>query len=253
MVDCSMMQFLPWKASLVYAESRGFPSLQLLRWCLGTDTVQVTVSVMCQIIFLTSSSSEGGETNNDNTSAQLKALFAMNITSAVLGVVWGMAILYAKESLLSMLESEEEGDKAKNGLVVVNSGGGGGGGGGGEGEGEGERELSVADVYGNPNGDTSAELEMADVVNPMMMMMTTTRVGAAAATAAAGNKLSAKTDDGDDDGDTRRQVSKLSERRARLERKLDEALAQKALAEHRRSQLEQDNARLKGVQGVAVL
>jgi hypothetical protein len=221
MVDCSMMQFLPWKASLVYTESQGFPSLQLLRWCLGTDTVQATVSVLCQIIFLATSSSD----SVPSTSGQLKALFAMNITTTVLGSVWGLTILYTKESLLSGLESEGEDDgnknrgvgrgvgEAKNGLVVVN-----------DGDKEEEREFGVADVYGY---DCDGKAEMASVVNPML------------AAGTAGKRLSK-----DVYSDARTQISKLSERRASLELKLDEALAQTSRIECENALLEEDNARL---------
>jgi hypothetical protein len=205
MVDCSMVQFLPWKASSVYAESQGFASLSLLRWCLGTNTVQVTVSVLCQIIFLATSAGK----DEPSTSGQAKALFAMNITFTVLGLVWGHTTLYTKGSLLSRLESEEgDGDKA--------------------------------------------EMAMADVANPMMMMTMATPAAAAAAAAGAG-KISLGSDHDVDGGDVRARNSKLSEETAQLERKLNEALALISLAEHKRSQLEQDNARLKGVQGVAVL
>jgi hypothetical protein len=103
LLDCSMVQFLPWKATHVYDESKGFPSLSLLRWCLGTDTLQATVSVLCQIIFLTSTSSTEGE---GNRTLQAKALFTMNITFAVMGFVAGILNLCLKDSLLAKLELE---------------------------------------------------------------------------------------------------------------------------------------------------
>jgi hypothetical protein len=283
------MQFLPWKASLVYAESRGFPSLQLLRWCLGTDAVQATVSVLCQIIFLTSSSSEGGETNNDNTSAQEKALFAMNITSAVLGSISGLLTLCLRDSLLSRLEGSTYSSNSSSsgegviitpntpirGVIVTPSSSSSSGEDKWRMEGRNNANITLNQHrqphdnlaaaagrkkgreeepepapfgidYSVYSGSASAELEMADVVNPMMMMTTTTRVGAAAATVAAGNKLSARTDDDDDDddGDVRSQVSKLSAETVQLERELDEALAQTSRIECENARLEEDNARL---------
>ena len=92
-------------------------------------------------------------------------------------------------------------------------------------------------------------MAMADVANPMMMMMVTPPAAAAAGT----EKSGLGSDHDVDGGDVRARNSKLSEETAHLERKLDEALAQISLAEHKRTQLEQHHARLKGVQGVAVL
>jgi hypothetical protein len=241
MVDCSMVQFLPWKASLVYTESQGFPSLQLLRWCLGTDAVQATVSVLCQIIFLTTSAGKG--------ETQAKALFAMNITFAVLGSVSGLLTLCLKDSLLSRLESEEDrGDnknrgagrsagEAKNGLVVTDDGEE-------KDEVEEERRFSFANLYGNDNDGDKAEMAMADVANPMMMMTMATPPAAAAAAAAGAGKISLGSDHDVDGGDVRARNSKLSERKACLERKLDEALALISRIECENARLEEDNARL---------
>jgi hypothetical protein len=225
MGDCSMMQFLPWKASRVYAESQGFPSLQLLRWCLGTDTVQATVSVMCQIIFLTTSA--GKEETNE--SGQAKALFAMNITFAVLGSVSGLLTLCLKDSLLSRLESEEDGGdnknrgagrsagEAKNGLVA-------------NGSGVEEGKFGVANLYGNDDHDDHDvdRVEMANVVNPML--------------AAAGS--SSIVGDGSDHDDTRTQVLRLSEETTALERKLQEAFTENSQLEMKKVKLQKDNARL---------
>jgi hypothetical protein len=240
MGDCSMMQFLPWKASRVYAESQGFPSLQLLRWCLGTDTVQATVSVLCQIIFLTTSA--GKEETNE--SGQAKALFAMNITFAVLGSVSGLLTLCLKDSLLSRLETEDDGGgnknrgagrsagNAKNGLVVVNSGEG-------EkevGEAEEEREFRFANLlYGNDNDD-DAETAMANAVNPLM--------GTAAAVAGTRGSIG-----NDHEGDEQHAASSAEavtqrERKLRLERELEGALAKNTEMKDEVCQLEADNAQL---------
>jgi hypothetical protein len=229
MGDCFMVQFLPWKASSVYAESQGFASLSLQRWCLGTDTVQATVSVLCQIIFLATRAGK----DEPNTSGQAKALFAMNITFTVLGLVWGLTTLYTKESLLSRLESEEDGGgnknrgvgrsagKAKIGLVVVNSG---------EGEEEEEREFSFADFYGNDDHDGDAA-EMANVINPMM----------AAAAAAAGSSIRVGHDD-------RTEALKFSEDSTALELRLHEVLTENSQLEMKKLKLKEDNARLENEQ-----
>jgi len=100
--DVSLMRFLPWRASEVYTESQGFPSLTVLRWCLGTDTLQATVSVTCQLIFLATSA----DLDAPNTGAQAKALFALNITFAVMGAVAGCVTLCLKNGLLDRLEEK---------------------------------------------------------------------------------------------------------------------------------------------------
>jgi hypothetical protein len=96
MLDCSLVQFLPWKASSVYEESKGFPCTSVMRWCLATDAVQATVSVLCQITFLSTS---GGDDGAD-TNSQAKTLFALNITFAVMGNVAGMLMLFLKDTLM---------------------------------------------------------------------------------------------------------------------------------------------------------
>jgi hypothetical protein len=110
--------------------------------------------------------------------------------------------------------------------------------------GNGEK-LDFGIDYSVYSGSVSAELEMANVVNPMM-------TAAAATVSTIGNHVFVDYhhDIGDD---VLSQISKLSEETVQLEQKLGEALAQKALAELKRSQLEQHNTLLKGVQGVAVL
>ena len=46
MVDCPLLQFLPWKDTQFYRESKGFPTLPLMKWTLSADAVQATSSVI---------------------------------------------------------------------------------------------------------------------------------------------------------------------------------------------------------------
>ena len=69
--DCSLLQLWPWNASEMYTESQGFPSLTILKWALGTDTMQATASVITRIYFLATSAN----LNEPTTTAQAKALF----------------------------------------------------------------------------------------------------------------------------------------------------------------------------------
>merc|ERR1711871_802011 len=105
------MGFLPWNASEMYTESRGFPSLTVLKWALGTDTVQATASVITQIYFLATSAN----LNEPTTTAQAKALFGLNISFAVIGAVSGLVTLCLKNGLLSRLEKELYAQKDKSG------------------------------------------------------------------------------------------------------------------------------------------
>ena len=105
--DCSLLQFLPWNASEMYTESQGFPSLTVLKWALGTDTVQATASVITQIYFLSTSAN----LNEPTTTAQAKALFGLNISFAVMGAVSGLVTLCLQNGLLSRLEKEQGAQK----------------------------------------------------------------------------------------------------------------------------------------------
>ena len=105
--DCSLLQFLPWNASEMYTESQGFPSLTVLKWALGTDTMQATASVITQIYFLSTSAN----LNEPTTTAQAKALFGLNISFAVMGAVSGLVTLCLKNGLLSRLEKEQDAQK----------------------------------------------------------------------------------------------------------------------------------------------
>ena len=109
--DCSLLQLLPWNASEMYTESQGFPSLTLLKWALGTDTLQATASVITQIYFLATSAN----LNEPTTTAQAKALFGLNISFAVMGAVSGLVTLCLKNGLLSRLEKEQDAQKDKSG------------------------------------------------------------------------------------------------------------------------------------------
>lgn len=99
--DCSFLQFLPWRPSLVFTESKGFPTISVLRWCLSAMVIQSTISVICHIIFLVLANRDEEEVP---MTAQEKALFGLNITSAIIGAVMGIVMLCLKDGLISRLE-----------------------------------------------------------------------------------------------------------------------------------------------------
>ena len=53
MGDITLVRMLPWKKSVFYTESKGFPCISLMQLCLGVKTLQSIVSDM-QITYLVS-------------------------------------------------------------------------------------------------------------------------------------------------------------------------------------------------------
>merc|ERR1711988_1958355 len=97
MGDISLVKMLPWKKSVFYTESKGFPSISLMQLCLGVKTLQSAVSVICQISYLVSNSN----LNDPTTSPQAKALFGMNIAVSLTSFVMGLVMLLLKGSLIT--------------------------------------------------------------------------------------------------------------------------------------------------------
>ena len=101
--DVTMLQFMPWKHSKFYTESKGFPCFSVLQVCLVTKALQAFVSAVCQMCFLVANASLSEPTMN----AQGKALFILNIVISTLGVVLGLFMLCLKERFLRSVESAE--------------------------------------------------------------------------------------------------------------------------------------------------
>ena len=55
MCDVTIVQMMSWKENDFYKDSNGFPSMSMMKLCLGVETTQSIVSVICQIVFLVSS------------------------------------------------------------------------------------------------------------------------------------------------------------------------------------------------------
>ena len=49
--DITMLQFMPWSSSRFFSESKGWPTLDMLRFCLSIKALQTFVSVVCQVVF----------------------------------------------------------------------------------------------------------------------------------------------------------------------------------------------------------
>merc|ERR1711871_960395 len=102
MGDIPLVQMLPWKKSVFYTESKGFPSISLMQLCLGVKTLQSAVSVTCQVLYLVSNSN----LNDPTTSPQAKALFGLNIAVSMTSVIMGMIMLLLKGSLMRSVKNK---------------------------------------------------------------------------------------------------------------------------------------------------
>jgi len=102
MGDISLVKMLPWKKSVLYTESKGFPSISLMQLCLGVKTLQSAVSVICQISYLVSNSN----LNDPTTSPQAKALFGLNIAVSLTSFVMGLVMLLLKGSLMGSVKGK---------------------------------------------------------------------------------------------------------------------------------------------------
>merc|ERR1711871_1162182 len=103
MGDISLVKMLPWKKSVLYTESKGFPSISLMQLCLGVKTLQSAVSVICQISYLVSNSN----LNDPTTSPQAKALFGLNIAVSLTSFVMGLVMLLLKGSLMGSVKGKD--------------------------------------------------------------------------------------------------------------------------------------------------
>ena len=100
MGDITLVQMLPWKKSVFYTESKGFPSISMMILCLSVKTIQSTVSVICQISYLAANST----LDDPTTSPQAKALFGLNIAVSMMTVIMGVVMLFLKDSLLKSVK-----------------------------------------------------------------------------------------------------------------------------------------------------
>jgi alpha-tubulin suppressor-like RCC1 family protein len=113
LADCTLLQFMPWKPSAVFTESKGFPNMTVLRWCLGTKIVQAFVSIICQISYLSTSAGLKDAT----TTAQAKALFGLNITLSMVGLFMSIVMMCLKDGLLSRMERSLQVLQGKDGTT----------------------------------------------------------------------------------------------------------------------------------------
>jgi hypothetical protein len=100
--DVTMVQFLPWKRSAFQTQSKGYPTMSVMKVALLVKAVQATVTVICQVAYLVENISDTVDT--PTTSPQAKALFSLNIVFSIVGVVMSLLLLFIKKKLLSEVE-----------------------------------------------------------------------------------------------------------------------------------------------------
>jgi hypothetical protein len=98
--DMTMFQFLPWRSSKFFTESKGFPSMQILKLCLLVKSVQSTVSAICQISFLVKYT----DIRDATTGPLAKVMFSFNIILSVVTVLAGGLLLVLKYDLLDNVD-----------------------------------------------------------------------------------------------------------------------------------------------------
>ena len=74
----------------------------MMRFCLGIETIQSIVSVICQIIYLLAYN----DVNDPLMSVQARLLFGLNIFSSVMTVIISLVMLFFKQVLLKQAKRE---------------------------------------------------------------------------------------------------------------------------------------------------
>ena len=107
--DISLVQILPWNNTEFYKMSQGFPSKSLMRFSLGVDLVQASVSTICSVAFL-NFLKDGKETENRET-----LLFTgVSITASLITVITSFMVLFLKEKLLELKKGAGGKEIARN-------------------------------------------------------------------------------------------------------------------------------------------
>merc|ERR1711968_114174 len=105
--DCTMLQLMPWLESTFYQESMGYPSLDLMLFCMVMKTAQSLVSVICQAIFIF----EKSNLDDPLMTTQAKILFGMSIALSAAQLIMGLMMLLVKWSVLKKVDVNEAQDQ----------------------------------------------------------------------------------------------------------------------------------------------
>lgn len=104
--DVTMMSFFPFHETAFYEESKGFPSMSIMKLCLGLKVLQSLGSASCQMTFLTAMNNESSGSLEQNSQAE--ALFYLSIFASAFIVVMAITTVCLQRSVL---ESHESGNR----------------------------------------------------------------------------------------------------------------------------------------------
>jgi hypothetical protein len=110
MCDVTMLQFLPWRRSVFYTESNGYPNFHVMKFVLGIETIQTLVSVSCQMVHLAAYT----DVNDPTMLPEAKALFTMNILFAGSSVLFGLVMMVVRNKLLITVQTSRDREKGSN-------------------------------------------------------------------------------------------------------------------------------------------
>ena len=96
LLDICMVEFLPWKESEFYNDSRGFPTIGLMKFCLVLDAIICVGTVVTQMFYLISTEN----VDSPATNSLAKTLFCLNIIFNFSGAIAGLVFLYLKVRVL---------------------------------------------------------------------------------------------------------------------------------------------------------
>ncbi len=102
--DVTMVQFLPWKQSIFFEKSKGYPTLLLLKVCMTVKIVQSVASVAAQISYLATTSTFVSTT----ASPLARGMIIFNVIVAILGALLGLLLFVVKRNLLTMVAIAED-------------------------------------------------------------------------------------------------------------------------------------------------
>lgn len=115
MGDVTMIQFMPFKRSQFHTESKGYPSVEILKFCLGVKTLQAMVSMVCQLIYVTQKS----DIDSPTTNIQAKILFSLSIAFSLTSFVMGLVMFFLKGTLLGEEDASDKDKEDQTGEVKL--------------------------------------------------------------------------------------------------------------------------------------
>jgi alpha-tubulin suppressor-like RCC1 family protein len=102
--DVTMFRFIPWSKSEFFKLSEGFPSMTIMNLCLTIKTVETTISVICDIAYL--SLYGDSKSSPSEQEQQTQALFVLNIIFGVSTIVMDLLVLFVRRGVLTEVKDE---------------------------------------------------------------------------------------------------------------------------------------------------